>query len=119
MARDRVHSRTFKTVLRHSSVANSVRLMERARLANRIAKMVKGRSRTKAYQVKHRALIALAARLPRSVEIKPDPSLPEFVIVNALDGHGLHLPRITLSGGITITVIWGITLPTQNRLTFG
>jgi hypothetical protein len=88
---------TFRTILTQLEVDNSSRLMERARLANRLAKSLEGRSRSKAYRVKHRALRALASSFPNRVCIHHDPRLPEFLVVESLTNRcGLHAPREAL-----------------------
>jgi hypothetical protein len=77
-----------------------MRLMERARLANRLAKSVEGRSRSKAYRVKHAALRALAVRLADRVHISRDPLQPQLLVVNSLATlRGLHAPQEVLEGG--------------------
>ena len=89
--------RTFRTILTHLEADNSSRLMERAGLANRLAKSVEGRSRSKAYRVKHSALKALASRFPDRVRISNDPRQPEFLVVNSLTTlRGLHAPKEVL-----------------------
>jgi hypothetical protein len=89
MTKEEINRLTFEIILRRATIGNSVRLMQRAQLAYHLAKIVKGRSRTK----------ALASR--GGVEIRPDPSLPEFVVVTALGGTSLHMPSLTLREGLT------------------
>lgn len=73
---------------RHSNV-----LMTRARAANRIAKTVRGRSRQRAYAVKHTALTALIDKLPERVSVRPDIGLDGFVVVELTGSRsGLHMP---------------------------
>jgi hypothetical protein len=91
--------RTFRTILTDLEAANTTRLMERARLANRLAKSVAGRPRSNAYRVKHSALRALTSRLPDRVQISRDPSQPEFVVVSSLITlRGLHVPKEVFEG---------------------
>ena len=88
---------TFRTILTHLEADNSARLMERAGLANRLAKSVEGRSRSKAYRVKHSALRALTSCFPDRVLISHDPRQPQFLVVNSLTTfRGLHAPKEVL-----------------------
>lgn len=93
--------RTFGMILDRVTPENSARLMERARLANRLAKSLGGRSRIKAYRIKHRALVALTIRFPERVNISRDRRLPEFAVVTSLvDRCGLHAPSAVLRDGL-------------------
>ena len=85
---------TFNDILEQAASANSLSLMERARVANRLAKTVEGRSKSMAYAVKHRALRALTVRFPTAVRIKDDPIHPGLVIIRPLaKPWGLHAPK--------------------------
>ena len=92
-------ARTFRAILDHVEAENSERIMERARLANRLAKMVEGRPRYKAYGVKHRALKALAISMPHRVNISRDRVRPHLFVVNCVKiAWGLHTPYEVFEG---------------------
>jgi hypothetical protein len=84
---------TFKTILRQLAPENMNRLMERARLANRLAKISRNRARSIAYDVKAEALTALSRHFPEKVRFKMDPYLPSFMVVFIVEAKfGLHTP---------------------------
>lgn len=67
--------------------------MNRARLANKLAKSLRGQSRQSAYAIKHRALLELRLRFPRRVQLIDDSDAPHLVIVNVPNHHfALHAP---------------------------
>lgn len=69
-------------------------LMNRAFLANRIAKTVKGTSRNSSYAVKTKALNAIIQKFPNDIELAADETLPEMVVVKVVrTKFGLHAPR--------------------------
>lgn len=91
--RNRKHSAPFKAILEQVEAGNCERIMERARLANRLAKSVEGSSRYRAYAVKHRALKALALGFPHRVYVSRDQMRPHLLIVGSLTrAWGLHAP---------------------------
>ena len=84
----------FAEILNHVQEENANRIIQRARLANRLAKSLQGIPRGKAYRVKHAALLALARKFPERITVARDAALAGFVVV-ALPaaGFGLHLPE--------------------------
>lgn len=99
MCRKEQRGRTFEAILDQVKAENCESIMQRARFANRVAKLVAGNSRLKAYRVKHGALRALASRFPDRVQISHDPRQPEFVVVSSLITlRGLHVPREVFEG---------------------
>jgi hypothetical protein len=67
--------------------------MERARIANRLAKMVNGQARDQAYRVKTAALVTLSERFPERVNLSYDPETPAYLIVRVAETQfGLHAP---------------------------
>src|SRR5215472_17889479 len=72
---------TFNQILTRVASRNAEELMTRAQLANRLAKSLEGLARARAYRVKHHALAELTCKFPDRVTIKPDPDLPDFVVV--------------------------------------
>jgi hypothetical protein len=84
---------TFKAIVDMVEATNGEELMKRAQLANRLAKLVEGPSKQRAYAVKRRALRALAQRFPHRVYINRDPVRPHLLLVNSLARPwGLHAP---------------------------
>lgn len=68
--------------------------MDRAKIANRLAKSVEGRWRRAAYDVKHEALAALTERFPSDVHVVEDSANPLFVLVTVDHTRfGLHVPE--------------------------
>ena len=88
---------SFSIVLQKAERQNRNSLMQKAFLANRIAKTVKGFSRKNSYTVKAKALNAIIEKFPNEVEVREDSSLPEMVVVSVLHTNfGLHTPRLAL-----------------------
>jgi hypothetical protein len=91
---------TFRSILNEVAPKNAVRLMGRARLANKIAKSVRGDSCRQAYAVKVQALLELATRFPEQIRIVNDANTPRFVLVEALAVRfGLHAPARVFGRG--------------------
>ena len=83
----------FQDILGDVATLNARRLMARARLANRLAKSLRGQNRWSAYTLKSRALFELVARFPERVRIVNDTRTPRFVVVKVpRDRFGLHAP---------------------------
>ena len=94
------HTRpTFNQMLSGLESKHSETLMRRARKANRIAKITRGRSRRAAYDVKAKALSFLVHRIPERADVRKDIVLTDFVVVE-LKGtcRGLHCPVSMISG---------------------
>jgi len=93
-----MHTKTFSDILRRTERDNAQRLMERAALANRLAKSAtQGDARRRAYRVKTDALHSLSRRFPKRVQVERDPVIPSFVVVLYRDDasrtrFGLHAP---------------------------
>lgn len=86
---------TFKNILERVAPSNAGFLMNKARLANKLAKSATTkRTRLAAYSVKTNALLALQASFPGSVTVNPDPQYGSyFVLVKAQNSSfGLHAP---------------------------
>lgn len=91
--RQRTKLRTFQQIMIQVEGTNSMRLMERAKTANRLAKCVGGRARHAAYRVKVDSLLTLNAHFPERVRIHTDPRLRQFVVVSVPAAKfGLHAP---------------------------
>lgn len=89
---------TFRQILKNTEAGNSRKLMSRARKANRVAKIVRGRGRKKAYDVKHRALGFLVERMPGRASVHCDLELADFVVVKLKETRrGLHYPAARLA----------------------
>ena len=88
-----IKKRTFNQMLSGLEGRHSETLMRRARKANRIAKITRGRSRRAAYEVKAKALSFLVDRMPERADVRKDIVLTDFVVVE-LKGtcRGLHCP---------------------------
>jgi hypothetical protein len=85
--------RTFRNILNNVEANNAVSLMGRARLANQIAKSMRGRPRERAYGIKTQALLTLTARFPERVRVLNDRNTPRFVLIKATNSpFGLHAP---------------------------
>ena len=83
----------FQHILDMVASPNAKQLMNKAQIANCIAKSVRGRARSAAYLVKLKALASLSLRFPEKVAIAGDPNLPQFVVVAMREtGYGLHAP---------------------------
>lgn len=90
---------TFNEILKQTGQTNSRKLMAKARLANRLAKMSRGRNRQNAYSVKAKALKFLVEKMPNNVSVRQDIKLTEFVIVELKNAQsGLHTPISNLQG---------------------
>jgi hypothetical protein len=84
----------FRATVASLAEQNAHRLMDRARLANRLAKRAEGRARWLLYGAKVVALLAIRSRFPERVQVDEDPSLPRFVVVRVSDApFALHAPR--------------------------
>ena len=87
------HKQTFTSILGRVAAQNASRLMERASIANRLAKTAAGRARSRAYRVKTDALVNLSKSFPEQIFISYDPRTPRFVLVrNVRSRFGLHAP---------------------------
>jgi hypothetical protein len=97
--------RTFRNVLNSVASDNAVRLMGRARLANIIAKSVRGESRVRAYAIKTQALLRLTSRFPERVRVVTDFNTPRFVLVRVpISRFGLHAPAYLFESGAELAV---------------
>lgn len=86
---------SFSDVLERTARKNRNALMHKAFVANRMAKIARGASRTGSYTVKTKALYAIIDKFPNEVEIGYDPTFPEMVVVRVVHTKfGLHAPRI-------------------------
>lgn len=93
MKRQPDHKQTFNSILSRVAAQNASRLMERASVANRLAKTAGGRARTRVYRVKTDALVNLSKNFPEQIFISYDPRTPQFVLVrNVRARFGLHAP---------------------------
>jgi hypothetical protein len=98
MKRPRAQSQTFSQILTRLETQNAERLLEKARVANRLAKSTPdGRARRRAYRVKVDALLNLRRRFPTRTSVTTDPRIPSFVIVAYASPQtgvrcGLHAP---------------------------
>jgi len=83
----------FRNILATVASQNAQRLMDKARLANRVAKSaMTGRTRLAAYNVKTRALLALNRQFPADIKVTLDARYgTHFVLVqNPSVRFGLH-----------------------------
>ena len=88
---------SFSNILEKAARKNRNALMQKAFVANRMAKVARGASRIGSYAVKSKALNAIIDKFPNEVEIGYDPTFPEMVVVSVLKTKfGLHAPRIAL-----------------------
>jgi hypothetical protein len=95
-------NRTFRKILNSVASDNAVRLMGRARLANIVAKSVRGESRVRTYAIKTQALLRLTSRFPERVRIVYDFNTPRFVLVKVpIFRFGLHAPSYLFGTGQT------------------
>jgi hypothetical protein len=89
---------TFSQLLKQLEMQNARCLMQNARTANRIAKQLESKARSKAYGVKHKSLIALIERFPKFTIVSNDYRLPQMVVVIvAREKFGLHVPASYLA----------------------
>ena len=87
------HKLTFSQIIAGVEKDNSEKLMMKARLANHLAKRVRGAQRQSAYAVKSGALGSLVRKMPARVEIRKDIILTDFVVVELKNTNiGLHFP---------------------------
>lgn len=85
--------RTFSETLRTLAQENSEKLMAKARTANRLAKLLKGKNRKIAYTIKADSLCGLVKSFPNKIKICKDLQLTDFVVVGLKNTKsGLHLP---------------------------
>jgi len=75
--------RAFRRILNEVASANAVKLVDKARIANKLAKSLSGKPRNNAYAVKTKAVFALASSFPEAVRIESDFSTPGFLLVKA------------------------------------
>ncbi len=91
------HKLTFNQILAATEKGNSEQLMKKARLANNLAKRVRGAQRRAAYSIKSGALGSLVRKMPARVDIRKDIILTDFVVVELKNTNvGLHFPIINL-----------------------
>lgn len=91
--------RTFGETLKNLAQENSEKLMAKARTANRLAKLLKGKNRKIAYTIKAESLRSLVKSFPNKTKICKDLQLTNFVIVGLKNTKsGLHLPIEKLQG---------------------
>ena len=89
----RQEQKTFQSILNQVASQNASQIMQRAKVANRVAKSVRGTARQRAYEVKTTALVNLTQRFPEQVFISNDPRTPDYVLVRTVGAHfGLHAP---------------------------
>lgn len=94
----RGRKKTFSEILNETKEDHCERLMQKARMANRIAKQVQPRSRRNAYGVKHGALTTIVKKMKGKFEVKKDFRNEELVVVTLRkERYGLHLPISVLS----------------------
>ena len=99
MATSRNRNNNFQNLLRNVESQNAVRLMQRAQVANRMAKSLKGLARSHAYSIKSDALLALRRSFPNKVKVRLDWSCAgAFVLVEVpAVRFGLHAPAFLFS----------------------
>jgi hypothetical protein len=91
MRNDRQH--TFAFIMQQVEAPNSARLIERARTANRLAKLSYGKSKAKAYQVKNQALRAFTSKFPNEALVAFDPLKPWLLLIHfRMTPWALHTP---------------------------
>ncbi len=87
------HKLTFNQILNEVEKENSEKLMSKARLANSLAKRVRGIQRQTAYSVKSNALGSLVHKMRARVCVRKDIILTDFVVVELKNTNvGLHFP---------------------------
>ncbi len=88
---------TFNQICAKEEKDNSEKLMSKARLANRLAKRVRGNQRQTAYAVKSGALSSLVHKMPALLDVRKDIILTDFVVVELKNTNvGLHFPISSL-----------------------
>ena len=89
---------SFAQLLAKSQRMNRNTLMHKAFMANRIAKVAKGASRKRSYDVKIKALQAIIDKFPSDVNLLEDNALPDMVVVSVTHTKfGLHAPRTMMA----------------------
>jgi len=87
------YTKTFRGILGIVGGNNAQMLMERAEIANRLAKSLGGRPRRRAYAIKTKALIGLVESFPEQMIVLDDVRTPHYVLIkNAAGWFGLHGP---------------------------
>jgi hypothetical protein len=90
----RRNKRTFKQILTHLARPNRNSLMRKAHIANRVAKKAHGLSKQRTYDIKIKALKALATKFDREVLMQQDARTPDMIVVAVLNTRfGLHAPK--------------------------
>jgi len=98
MKRAEAKTQTFNQILKRLETQNAQLLIERARTANRLAKSAPdSRARRRAHRVKVDALLNLRCRFPARTNVRIDPRIPSFVIVQYASSQAgvrcdLHAP---------------------------
>lgn len=89
---------TFSEILERTEDVNCSRLMQKARIANRIAKTATPRNRRRAYRVKATALRTIISKMSGKYRIQRDHRLYESHILTLSDEKsGLHIPTRELA----------------------
>ena len=88
--------KTFKTIVDQAADSNRLSLMDKARLANQLAKNLKGRQKSQSYEIKIKSLLALLSKFSEKIELRVDWRTPDMVVVKTYNGGGLHLPKSQL-----------------------
>lgn len=85
---------TFRQILKKVEQANAECLIAKAITANRLAKVVKGKSKHNAYHVKAETLLFLVKKMPKFVRVREDKYLESFCLVEFKHTQkALHLPK--------------------------
>lgn len=93
--RSKGERQSFKAIVERVAQGNAGRLMAKARTANRLAKSAQTRqTRLGAYDVKHRALVALKEKFTADVKVSLDPQYGTYFVLvrDARSRFGLHAP---------------------------
>ena len=86
-------AKTFTDILETVARKNAQSLMERAHIANRLAKSLSGPSRQRAYAIKTEALVGLVRKFPEHTIVLNDVRTPRYVLIKSANGcFGLHGP---------------------------
>src|SRR5437016_622571 len=72
MATSKNRNNIFRDLLGDVESENAARLMQRAQVANRLAKSLRGRARSHLYSIKSDALLALQRSFPDRVKVRLD-----------------------------------------------
>lgn len=87
------HRKTFNQLLQETAAQNRSFLMQKAKIANCMAKSLKGKNRQRSYKVKVMALKALTTKFASDVRILSDRNTPTMIVVSVGSaGFGLHAP---------------------------